>query len=233
MASLADWRPFRTLVEEVHRFPRHGDACASIREGDLLFLRWDRCFPSACIAACNRGASHVALVLANPDDGRLYVAHSTRSYMNAPSESVWKQTDGGLVHNGVHAHLIADTVDQYKHLWILRPTTPFTRTQLQNMTAFLQACIDKGTPARPSELQRLKAEGVRPMPPSLYEDSHFAAEYWHGCFGWANATDDKLMCTETVAEMLRAGGLWPPNEYTTTTPMRMRRLVPGAYFSVF
>ena len=235
---MADWNPPSTLREEAHAIPRPDGSTAHVvlREGDLLLLRWDRICPSAFIACANGGPSHTALVLANPDNGKLYVAHTTESVVLVSPEAAWPRSDGRKrAYRGTHAHLIAETLPGYKHMWVLRPhSPPWTRAQLDKATALLQRRIDETgglTDAEASE--SLAGREEAPLMASNYEHSALAPEYLHACFGWPNATRDRWMCSEFTAELLRAAGRWPEDVSTSATPSRIVRVVGGQYSSVF
>ena len=57
-------------------------------------------------------------------------------------------------------------------------------------------------------------------------------EYIHAALGWKNHSLDRYMCSEAVAEIIRAGGTWS-SDRTNVMPLDIKRRVSGRFWQVF
>lgn len=178
-----------------------------LQEGDIVFTRWPKLFPSVLIASLNDGMSHVGMLVAF--DGKLYIAEATLSVAPLPDDHFLKNSNGQIVRNGVHAQLVDDSFSRAKHMWVLRPTTPYTTEQLDAIRVQIKRIMDLSD-------GNLKNH--------TYEKSFLS-------LGWLPSTKTRYMCSETVAVLLRAAGRW---EYTTSVmPIHLRDRIPGEFLRVF
>lgn len=185
-----------------------------LQEGDIVFTRWPRVVPSAIIASLNDGMSHVGILLAF--DGKLYVAEATLSAAPLPDDHFLKNSNGQIIRNGVHAQLVDDSFSRAKHMWILRPSTPYTTMQLDAIKVRFKRIMDQ-------------TDGN--LRNHTYEKSFLSMEYLYAIMGWLPFTKTRYMCSETVAVLLRAAGRW---EYTTSAmPIHIRDRTPGEFLKVF
>jgi hypothetical protein len=162
------------------------DAC--FREGDIVYSRYDRIFPSYFISRLNRGISHVAIIL--KFNGILYHVDSTMQEYDGPDDQFLQNENGFFPKRGVHGQLLDSTFDdKYKHLWIQRPHVPYTEKQLVAMRRKAMDMLNEGTAQH-----------------STYEKSFFARDYLHAIMGWQRHTERRYMCSETIASILKAGG---------------------------
>lgn len=187
---------------------------ANLQEGDLVFTRWDRVFPSYCIGLFNDGISHAAIVLSF--NGRLYNVDACLSPSPIPTSHFLKNERGAIVRNGVHGQLLDDSYTRAKHMWVHRPAEPYTKMQLHAMRERAMAMLNQGSDDPDHH---------------TYETCFCTPEYFHAFMGWSPYTASRYMCSETIATILKAGGRWQGT--TSVMPIKLRNHTPGTTVQVF
>jgi hypothetical protein len=185
-----------------------------LQEGDLIFTRWDRVFPSYFIGLFNDGISHAAIVLRF--NGRLYNVDACLAPSPLPIDHFLKNERGVIVRNGVHGQLLEDSYTRAKHMWVHRPTEPYTESQLRVMRERAMVMLNEGS-ADPDH--------------HTYETCFCTPEYFHAIMGWPPYTINRYMCSEAIAIILKAGGRWQCT--TSVTPIKLRDHTPGTLVQVF
>ena len=103
---------------------------------------------------------------------------------------------------------------KYKHLWIHRPAVPFSCDELNSMRRKAMDMMNQGTADF-----------------STYEKSFFAREYLHAIMGWERHSENKYMCSETIALILKAGGRIKGS--ASIMPVHILRQIDGTLMQIF
>lgn len=181
-----------------------------LREGDIVFTRWNRKFPSSIIALYNQGISHVSIVLRF--NGILYNCDATRSAPPIPDKDFLKNEYGTIVRRGVHGQRLCDSYTRARHMWVMRST--FTPVQLKNMRRKFMDLLNVGGDGR-----------------STYETSFLSREFLHSLFGWRTHTPHRYMCSEAIATILQAGNAWDGR--TNVMPGEIKDRINGTFWQLF
>jgi len=185
-----------------------------LREGDLIYLRWNQFVPSSCIAAFNEGISHVGIVL-RVDGHQFAFVDSCLYPPDLPYSNFVPNDRGERLRNGLHAQLLQHSFDGARHMWVHRPE-PFSRAQLRAMRTLVR--------------QRMNAH-TADLRDHDYEAHWYSPEFLWACFNWKPYSKKRWMCSESIGHILQAAGRWPWSPSTKMSDLRRR--VRGSVYQVF
>ena len=204
---------FETDCKRTSTHMRQCDGMKSVllQEGDIVFTRY-RGSTSRVIACMNHGMSHVGIVLTLR--GKLCYVHSSPTMERTfPQSAFLPNCHGEVVRKGVNAHILStETFRAANHVWVFRLETSPSNNSLLAMRLKAETMMDANTPPYGNY--------------AAMQCGCFGTEHVNSMFERLPRRSNRYTCSQAVACILEAGGIWHWN--VSVMPIHLIRRLQGS-----